>query len=334
MDACRISVAMCTYNGEKYIEEQITSILNQNCPVDEIVIGDDGSVDTTLEIAERTLSQSSVDWKNIRNEKNLGYRKNFENVIRHTRGEIVFLCDQDDVWLPEKTEVMMSVMEEDPSCLLAFSDAFLTDGNLNIKDGSLWDAVCYNENKGRFDNWMDLFFSGYYVTGAACCFRRELFEMCAPFSEIWVHDGWLAIHAALYGSLKDVPEKLVYYRQHEKNQIGASANQSLTDKVSAKLRVLKAGVDEQILLHTGSRDRWMEFYRLRKNDMPDAVRKKAATAVRVHQKLSRLPEYSLLKSIKTVRYCKKKGYYTAFYKRGKGCMYGDMLFLSAYHKAK
>ena len=104
----RISVAICTYNGEKYIREQLESILNQEYSVDEIVVGDDGSSDRTIEVAEKILKTSDVSYRILRSTTNIGYRKNFERTIAATKGEIIFLSDQDDVWKRNKVKVVMA----------------------------------------------------------------------------------------------------------------------------------------------------------------------------------------------------------------------------------
>ena len=323
----KISVAMCTYNGEKYVEDQIRSILAQTREVDEIVVGDDGSSDGTVREAEGALRKSRAAWRVIRNEKNLGYRKNFENVIRHTTGDVVFLCDQDDVWLPEKVETMMAAMESDPSCLMAFSDAYVTDAKLQIQRGSQWDAACYTENRPRFPDMMDLLLSGYYVTGACACIRRDLFERCSDFSEIWIHDGWLAVHAALYGTLTPVPEKLLYYRQHGDNQIGARADSSPLAWAQNKWEVLRGGADKQLALHRDSRDRWKEFYALHRDEMPLRRKRQIARAVRVHADLCRLPRLPRAARLRMIAKYWTDGSYLAYYRRGRGCMLADLLFL-------
>src|SRR5687768_2514416 len=100
-----ISVALCTYNGAKFIAEQLESICKQTTPPNEIVICDDGSTDDTIACIDRVKkNHPAIDWKIKRNTANLGYVKNFEQAVLLTTGDIVFLSDQDDVWLPEKVQ--------------------------------------------------------------------------------------------------------------------------------------------------------------------------------------------------------------------------------------
>ena len=97
----KVSVALCTYNGEKYIEQQLNSILNQNYPVEEIQIGDDGSSDKTIDIIDSFRKKFDRLYLTI-NERRLGPLKNFENTIKRCRGQYICLADQDDIWYPEK----------------------------------------------------------------------------------------------------------------------------------------------------------------------------------------------------------------------------------------
>lgn len=125
-----ISVAMCTYNGEKYIREQLESIINQSMLPDEIVICDDCSKDTTLEILKDTLNSYNGIVQLVSNKHNLGYRKNFEKAISLCHGDIIFLSDQDDVWNKDKIEIIKTEIEKDKNILLAFHDVEIVDENL------------------------------------------------------------------------------------------------------------------------------------------------------------------------------------------------------------
>ena len=115
-----ISVAICTYNGEQFIESQLESICSQNYPVDEIVICDDGSTDKTVQKANDFLKEHFQEYRIIENQQNLGFRKNFEKAIGITQGEIIFLCDQDDVWKKDKVEKMVEAFQVNDKCLMVF----------------------------------------------------------------------------------------------------------------------------------------------------------------------------------------------------------------------
>lgn len=120
----KISVVMAVYNGAEYLEEQLDSLLRQECPPDEVILCDDGSSDPSAEIIERYIGEHGLEdsWKLYRNEKNLGYADNFHEGMRKAGGEYIFFCDQDDIWLPDKIGRMMGVMDENPQILLLCSE--------------------------------------------------------------------------------------------------------------------------------------------------------------------------------------------------------------------
>lgn len=322
----KISVALCTYNGEKYIREQLVSILSQTYPVDEIVIADDGSSDHTVEICAKVLGNSGISYQILINEINLGYRKNFEKAIRHTSGDIVFLSDQDDVWIDNKVACMVRVLEQRTDILLTFSDAYLTDKNLD-KKGTLWEAALYNQCKPNYDDFWTLLLKGYFVTGATICMRRELFEYAAPFSEIWQHDGWLAIIAVIYGNIMEVSEKLILYRQHGENQIGASENRSLKEIIHTKYEVLKKGREGQIELHRSSYCRYKELLLRYGDQLSDERRNSLHEAIKVHRLLCQLEKESFWNSIRIIGFSYRQGYYEKYYRKSRSCMLADLLFL-------
>ena len=121
-----ISVCMTSYNGEKYIEEQLKSILIQLSSKDEIVISDDGSKDDTCKVI-KSLADQRI--KLITNESSHGFTHNFENALRHANGDIIFLSDQDDIWKDNKVEVTLKVLKH---CDLAISDCTTVNNNMEI----------------------------------------------------------------------------------------------------------------------------------------------------------------------------------------------------------
>lgn len=232
----KISVALCTYNGAKYIEEQIKSILNQTYVVNEIVIGDDKSTDNTLDIIKNLLINSNIDLNIIENENNLGFKKNFYNTISRCKGDIIFFSDQDDVWDNNKVKKTIEIFQQNPNALLVFSNAYVTDENLNVKS-YLFDSLHYK--KEFMENPMNKFkylLADNYVTGATTAIRKELIKMCHPIPLEIAHDYWFAIVASLYDGLYSIEEPLISYRQHNSNTIGINnkVDKSLIKKLFSK----------------------------------------------------------------------------------------------------
>ena len=145
----KISVALCTYNGEKFLSEQLESILQQSVKPNEIIICDDGSKDSTVKILKNSESNHSNIIQVHQNAVNLGFVKNFEKAISLCLGEIIFLSDQDDIWKENKIERFIETFENNPDCTYVFSNAEATDeigGNLEY---SLWNSVKFTPKKQR-----------------------------------------------------------------------------------------------------------------------------------------------------------------------------------------
>ena len=199
-----ISVCMATYNGEKYIKEQLSSILSQLSEKDEIIVSDDSSTDKTVEIIE------SFQDKRIKILKKNKFRQpnlNFENALKYSKGDIIFLSDQDDVWVENKVEIILNQLKKYD---LIVSDAFITNEKLNITNESLFSEV--NSNRGILKNIIK---NTYY--GCCMAFKREVLKKALPFPKTREigHDLWLGIIADRYFKVKFLKEKLIYFRRHE-----------------------------------------------------------------------------------------------------------------------
>jgi glycosyltransferase involved in cell wall biosynthesis len=208
----KTSVAMCTYNGSRFLEEQLDSIVGQTCPPDEIVICDDGSSDDTLDIAETCLR----DWQGTvhieQNQKNLGFVKNFEKAIGLCHGDIIFLSDQDDVWHREKIEVMMHAFEEHPEAAMVFHDAALVDQHLKPLFPSFWENTLGFDYKPFLEHDYKRLYASNVVQGSACAFKKQVYEKAAPFYGDF-HDEWLALVSLTIGEIVPIPKSLMKYRQ-------------------------------------------------------------------------------------------------------------------------
>ena len=226
-----ISVCMASYNGGKYIREQLESILSQLPSDVEIVIADDGSTDDTLQVVE-SLNEPRI--RMLPAEKHLGVIYNYERALLASKGEIVFLADQDDVWLPGKvTKVLDALKEFD----LVAHDAWMLRPSESswTRSGKLNDIRAYKS--GVVANWWKNSFTG-------CCmaFRRNVLDKALPFPKnLPMHDQWLGLVAEKYFKVKSIDEPLVEYRQHSSNatHIGNSPA-GVLQKIKWRLNLLKA----------------------------------------------------------------------------------------------
>lgn len=207
-----ISVVMSTYNGEKYLNIQLDSILfNQSLSIDEIIIVDDCSTDMTFAILSQ-YSRNNSRVKLLQNDTNVGVVKSFEKALLNCNGDYILFSDQDDIWHSDKVEKLVNSIGNN---LLLHSDARLinTDGKVIQKSFSLFKDL-------QLKKFTD-FLIGNIVTGCTMVCTRELLELILPFPDnIVMHDHYLAIHASFNSRLGYYGEALTDYRQHDKNVMG------------------------------------------------------------------------------------------------------------------
>jgi glycosyltransferase involved in cell wall biosynthesis len=190
----KISVALCTYNGELYLREQLESIFKQTRFPDEIIVCDDCSTDSTFKILNDFCKISPVPFKIYVNKKNLGVSKNFERAISLCTGDIIFLSDQDDVWLPEKIEKVIKAFNCNKDCSYVFSDAYVVNKDLHPLGYTMWESISFGKwqrESFKKSRQLKVLLKHNVVSGATMAFRSELKKIILPISEIWIHDGWI-----------------------------------------------------------------------------------------------------------------------------------------------
>jgi glycosyltransferase involved in cell wall biosynthesis len=220
----KISVALCTYNGESYLKDQLLSIIHQTVPPDVLIICDDHSTDKTVEIIDSLKPLYPFPMVLHRNPVNLGSTKNFDKALRLCNSDIIAFADQDDVWKPQKLEMMVKIFLADPQVGFVFTDAVLVDINLKPLGMNLWESVGFDEK--AYKNYIggqqfETTIKRNVATGTTMAIRDSLKELILPFPKKWIHDEWIATLASIVG-IKGVPisEPLVLYRQHPRQQVG------------------------------------------------------------------------------------------------------------------
>lgn len=235
------SVALCTYMGADYIVYQLLSILNQTSPVDEIIICDDASSkakaksptnhsgvsgDSTVQLIRQIAARSKVEIKLFVNDFNLGCLRNFEKAISLCSGDIIFLADQDDIWMPDKVEVIVNYFNAHPEKEAVFTNAILINQSGGATyDKTLFDIVGIDDrckmliDRGR---GLEVFSTSCRATGATMALRSSLIPYCLPFPVVlrMMHDEIIAIAALLRNSLGYVDKSLIKYRLHKKQTLG------------------------------------------------------------------------------------------------------------------
>ncbi|NBC56698.1 MAG: glycosyltransferase [Bacteroidetes bacterium] len=227
-----VSIVLCTFNGEKFIKEQIESILSQTYTNFELIICDDNSTDSTAYILEG-YAQKDDRIKLLMNNKKLGYIKNFEKGIAQTRGEYIALSDQDDIWNNDKILKLQTNIKD--NCLI-YSDSLIVNRHLK----PLGKKMSTKKNMISTDNVLSFCLENS-VSGHALMFKKSLLNNLFPFPPQVPHDWWISFNAALIGKVKYLDETLVQYRIHNNNALVRNLNRkSKFNKIEKK----------QIRIHT------------------------------------------------------------------------------------
>lgn len=234
-----ISVCIATYNGEKFIEEQLDSILPQLAVSDELIISDDGSKDTTLAIIKRYAEQD----RRIRffQGPGKGVIANFEFAINQSQGDFIFLADQDDVWLPEKVQTTLKFFQNHPEKYLVISDLVIVDEHLKEIEPSYFEYR--NVKLGLFHNIV----KNKYI-GAGMAFRSVLKNDILPIpAQIPMHDMWFGLIAETKNRSGLIPQKLTLYRRHASNASEIDTKASRFQQLKWRIALIRALIRRKIL---------------------------------------------------------------------------------------
>lgn len=215
----QISVAMATFQGERFLAEQLASIRNQILPPAELVIQDDASTDGTVVQANNFSANVPFPVRVETNRENSGSTTTFEGAIRRCAGEVIVLADQDDVWLPQKLERIHATFSRDPKLGFAFSNADVVDKNRKPKGYRLWDAIGFSSRERKRFGFATLLRRNR-VTGATLAFHSRFRDLLLPIPTKWHHDAWIALLLSAIAPCVAIDEPLILYRQHANQQIG------------------------------------------------------------------------------------------------------------------
>lgn len=221
-----IDILLATYNGEKYIKEQIESILNQTYKNIKLIISDDCSKDSTSKILKEYEKKDDRIKLYIQQE-NLGVVKNIEFLLKKVENKYYMLSDQDDVWLPQKVEKSLEKLKQENADLV-FGDLEVVDKDLKTIYPSFGDFMLLNKKINKYINSNKLNYLYNCVTGCTILAKKETIEKIIPLpqkSKYLIHDHWIGLMVSIYGKVSYIPEKYIKYRQHGNNQVG-------TDKIS------------------------------------------------------------------------------------------------------
>ncbi len=230
-----VSIAMAIYNGEKFIAEQLDSILSQSYSNLEIIICDDHSTDSTPAILKK-YSQKDDLIKLFLNENNLGLIKNFEKVIALCSGEYIALADQDDLWEKEKIKLLSLALNSMQDVTYVFSDAYIVNETLQQKGYTLWESKKFSVHASTFNKYpnsqAEILLKYSIVFGMSMMFKSMLKAFILPFSTNFSHDNWISLISSSIGFRGyAIKQPLIHYRQHEK-QICGTKKFNITDSIA------------------------------------------------------------------------------------------------------
>jgi glycosyltransferase involved in cell wall biosynthesis len=238
----KISVAMTTYNGARFVAEQLDSIFAQTRLPDQIVVCDDRSMDASPQVLRDYAARAPCPMTVIINDENLGSTRNFEKAITLCSGDLIALCDQDDVWRPQKLAVLESAFAADPDVGVILTNADLIDEEGTALRGDLWSRARFNNERQEALNGprrYDLLFGLPFATGATMAFHSRFKPLLLPFptdAPTFIHDRWIAVLIAAVGRIGIIEERLVAYRLHPQQQLGVGAPLPLKVFVPHKCR--------------------------------------------------------------------------------------------------
>lgn len=206
MSLVKVSIAMATYNGGPFVEEQLRSFAAQTRPPDELVVCDDGSTDGTPELIENAAAAMPFQTRVVRNQSRLGYSANFEKAVSLCSGDVVFLSDQDDSWFPEKIDYVLRELQSAKAALVTVNDQIIADGELRPIGKTIFGNT---RRLGYADDNL--------IAGCCTAIRREFLALILPFPSGIAYDTWLGQMAHFLGAVRLIERPLQLYRRHGGN---------------------------------------------------------------------------------------------------------------------
>lgn len=223
----KISVVLCAYNGESFIEEQLTSIANQTHAPHEIMLCDDQSTDSTVEIARSTCARHRLNGVISINENRLGVEQNFSQAMGKASGDVIFFCDQDDVWMPEKVEKMIAPFQADSTVALVYSDGQIVGPKLEPTGYSLFTKSPKKKlQDGDAREVGKLLRYGHApgIKASSAAFSSRVRDLAGPIPDGIAHDSWIAFFGYALGKVAVVNAALYAYRRHDQTAGKSSSN--------------------------------------------------------------------------------------------------------------
>ena len=235
-----IDILLATYNGEMYLVEQLDSILKQTYKNFYLIVSDDNSEDSTVNILEEYAKKDDRITV-FKQEKNLGVISNFEFLLSKVKSKYFMFSDQDDIWNEDKIEKSLKRMEETNSDII-FTDLMVVDNKLNVLHKSYWKLKGF-KNKILKHNGFEALYLNNYVTGCTMIIKKDVISKVLPFpkdKKYILHDYWIALITSQSGKVDFLDESTIKYRQHNNNRVGSKKK---TDELNNLSQIRKLFID-------------------------------------------------------------------------------------------
>ncbi len=224
MSKPRVSIAMATFDGALYLAQQLESIAAQTRLPDELVVCDDASGDDTQQRVREFAAHAPFEVRLEANRSRLRATRNFGKAVSLCRGDIIFLADQDDLWLPHKIETLLRVLAEHPETGAVFSDGLVVGSELESLGYSLWESLAFTpaeQRRVRSGRAVEVFLKHVVAAGTTLAFRSDYRRLALPFPKLRsCHDAFIAFTIAAVAKIRIIEQPLIHYRLHGDNLIG------------------------------------------------------------------------------------------------------------------
>jgi glycosyltransferase involved in cell wall biosynthesis len=252
-----ISIALCTYNGERFLKDQLDSYCRQTRLPDELIVCDDGSEDGTVQLIQEFAKNSPFPVRLYRNEKNLGFARNFQQALSLCRGAIIALSDQDDIWIDDRLARFEQIFLSDFTIGYAFCDAAIVDENLQDLGYTFWDVYKAFEKKPIKFNALEftniLLSKRSSIAGCLIVMQSDIAKLTMPLPDLWHHDDWIPFAGSLLKSVMMIPETLIKYRLHSTQSAGIPIKRTSRKRylhLAKKWQIAQARIiEDDVYLH-------------------------------------------------------------------------------------
>jgi rhamnosyltransferase len=299
----KINIVMSTYNGEQFLAEQIDSIQQQTFKDWQLLIRDDGSSDQTPEIIKSFVAQDPrIVFINEHDRENFGVIKNFFTLIKHDKADYYFFSDQDDVWLEDKLETMLTAARQYPDQLplMVYTDLCIVDQNLQVMNQSMIRSQSHHANTELVQELTE-----NTVTGGVAMINHALAERWRTLDNIIMHDWYLAVLATAIGKLVYIDQPGELYRQHDNNVLGA---RTFTKRLKTWLSGPSKMLEKYWWLIHASQAQADKI--LQENELGD----EQEAVIRNYIALERLPLSQRIRVLRQYKYAKNKWFHTMIFR--------------------